>query len=297
MKTNLIIFFLFICCVVSAQRSMLDLDRISGFDLSPDEQTIVVAGPVWDTTTEGILYIVDVESDKIKRLVLGEAFIFSSEFSPDGDSIIFESNLGQISSCDLQGRNIQKYNPLSRGLFVHDICYSSDGKSVYFSADSILANPKVSRIYQLSFQDGKTNIIPDIKASSISGLNACGDDLLFSIAPQKGVKEAKMIRLKPKEGNITEEIIPEGNPKCFINPKYHKATNQLIFSNNAGFYKMNIDTKEYKHFYNIEKGRLLMFYDIAQNQECLYFYEVGTRYITVINFEGKELCRIPLTFV
>lgn len=292
------IFLLISFNMISQWKSPLS-GAIMGLSLSPSGETLVFASPTWRLPFY-TLFLADIKTGKTKELLKQESMIFFPQFSQNGKRIFFlQSGADIVSSfivsCDLNGKDLRIYGDAIKNHLVSNSSRTRNGQFVYLALDSIGEISGPDRLYKMNLKNGKVSQIQGIEASDISGLSICGNDILFSKVQKYGDDSvvAKLFRLMPDKGDAIEEIVPQGELKQFMWPKYHKKTDQLILCRQSKFYKMDMKTKEVSLFCDL-KDRRFMCYDISQKEELLYFFEIGGRKITVIDFEGNEIKSIPL---
>lgn len=272
---------------------------IMGLSLSPNGKTMVFASPTWRLPFH-TLFLVDIKTGKTKELLKQESMIFFPQFSKNGKRIFFKQNgediiSSLIVSCDLNGKDLRVYGDPIKKHLISNSSLTRNNRFVYQVMNSIGEIPRLDRLYKMNLKSGKISQIQGIEATGISGLSICGNDLLFSeLQKYEGDSVVvKLFRLMPDKEDAIEEIVPKGELKQFMWPRYHKKTNLLIMCRQSKFYKMDMTTKEVSLLCDL-KDRRFMCYDISQKEELLYFFEIGGRKLTVIDFDGNEIKSIPL---
>lgn len=288
-----VIFLILLLCDITlfAQlKSPLD-GGILGLTLSPDGRTIVFASPTWKLPFSNLISV-DVKTGKLQNLLDG-VLISYPKFSPDGKRIVFIDNYGEIKSCNIKGENLISHTKLSSKCMIHDLCFTSDGKSIYFVVDSITKQAPLCQLYKLNIENNNVECVSETDVSGISGLGVYKENIIFNIIQKDKVKKSKIFLLEPSNENTITELILSGEIDDFVLPKYHKSTNQLIICRRSKFYKVDMKNKKVKLFFH-GKNRRFMCYDISQKENKIYFFEVGIRKIFVINFEGKNIGHISI---
>ena len=255
-RKSLLVLASLISATLFAQNKVVPGNLSPIFDVSPDNENIVISISNGETST---LYIFSLKEDNLAQLTDSKGYYSRPVYSPKGDKIIFLSkNLreetSQLCSISLDNKEITK---LTDGkTYVTEASYMPNGKEIIYCGAGTITNysplarkaPHELNSYSISQNGGNSKKLTMFNAYEFEGIspNQKGDSLLCKLMA-KGAEGIYMISLSDTGKTKIEAVNnprPEIEEGFYGTPAFSKDNKQISFTAPYQLYLLNLADKK-----------------------------------------------------
>jgi len=303
--TYLLIFVILLGC--GDRRPHNNRDQIESFDISPDDQKVLLL-----STRDGATTVFEINADGTSpRPILKPSSdgIFSNpRYSPDGKKIVFikyfKKSFGEsavyVSNND--GSGVQE---LTRGgELVTEAIFSAKGDAVLYCSAKQYNSSKTKGttdarrfdIYAIDLLDGKTTKLSKLSALGIDNLSEISEKyILFHMNAGKksGIysfendNPTKAMRIFPVNG--TEESTLLDKPG-YVPDRF------LVFTARSKLHVMNLITRKADLIYDTKGGHFIQMLRGFHTKSRVLFKKFDEPRLTSVNTDGSEVSSFDVEF-